>query len=244
MQTLAGGRTVYGYELGVLMLDTIFPRPVGDVGNAATWPFPVRFRVVPGATSGYVVKRPDSALRDQFVDAARELEQEGVPMITTSCGFLAQFQPQLAAAVSVPVLSSSLLQVPLVARMIGPDRSVGILTMSEPHLTEAQFEGVGFRSSDLRIVVGGMAPESTFAQTYLEGRAEADGEVLEAELVSLAARVVDRSPDVGAFVLECTNFPPYAPAIRRALGRPVFDLTTLVIATHEAVVGTAFGTPA
>src|SRR4051794_10566870 len=121
-----GGRTIYGHALGVLMLDTLFPRIPGDVGNALTWPFPVQYKIIKGATPYRVTDPdPDPELLPPFIEAARELEAEGVGAITTSCGFLAIFHRELAAAVSVPVATSSLLQVPLAARLIRPDQRVG-----------------------------------------------------------------------------------------------------------------------
>src|SRR4051812_19836892 len=117
MTVLHGGRTLYGHALGILMLDTRFPRPPGDVGNATTWPFPVRYRIVPGASPRRAIDA-DPSLLEPFLDAAREVEADGVPAITTSCGFLAVFQRELAGAVRIPVLSSSLLQVPYAARLV------------------------------------------------------------------------------------------------------------------------------
>ena len=144
MALLRGGRTVYGQALGILMLDTRFPRPPGDVGNATTWPFPTQYRIVKGTdTSRIMGEAPDPTLLEPFLEAARDLELHGVRAITTSCGFLAVFQRELAAAVSVPVLTSSLLQVPIVSRLLRPDQKVGVLT-ERPHLTERHFQGVGW----------------------------------------------------------------------------------------------------
>jgi hypothetical protein len=238
---LVGGRTLYGLDLGVLMLDTVFPRPLGDIGNARTWPFPVRYKVVKGATSRRVVQRPDDALRDAFIEAARELEADGVRAITTSCGFLALYQRELAAAVSVPVLTSALLQVPLAAQLIGPERKVGILVMSREDLTERHFEGVGFSSAEIPVAVAALTEAAVFRQTYLGGLPEADSEVLERELVELASGLTREHPDVGALVLECTNFVPYGPAIRRATGLPVFELYSLVMQAWLATTGTDVG---
>ena len=36
--------------LGVIMLKTSFPRPIGDIGNAASFPFKVHFAVADAAT--------------------------------------------------------------------------------------------------------------------------------------------------------------------------------------------------
>ena len=161
-------------------------------------------------------------------------------MITTSCGFLALYQHELVDAVSVPFLSSALLQVPHAARVIHPDRAVGILTMSSADLTEAHYEGVGWSSDEIDVAVSSFAPGATFWETYLVGRESVEPDVLEEELVDLAGDLLRRRPDVGALVLECTNFVPFAPALRRVHGLPVFDLSTLVLQTHMSISGTDF----
>ena len=59
----AGGKTVYGASVGILMLETRFPRIPGDMGNAGTWPFPVLYKVVRGASPDHVVRREDQTHR-------------------------------------------------------------------------------------------------------------------------------------------------------------------------------------
>jgi hypothetical protein len=229
MTRLRGGRTVYGQPLGILMLDTRFPRPPGDVGNATTWPFPTQYRIVKGAdTSRIMGQEPDPTLLDPFLEAARDLEAHGVRAITTSCGFLAIFQRELAAAVSVPVLTSALLQVPLAARLLRPDQKVAVLT-EQPHLTERHFQGVGWSARDVPIVVESLPPDAVFPTVFIGNSLECDTDILEREMVELARRTVRDHSEVGALVLECTNFVPYSQAMRRATGLPVYDLYTLVM---------------
>ncbi|HEX9270092.1 MAG TPA: aspartate/glutamate racemase family protein [Candidatus Limnocylindria bacterium] len=235
-----GGRTLYGHAVGILMLDTLAPRLPGDVGNALTWPFPVRYRIVKGADPSRIMgQRPDPGLLAPFVDAARELEAEGVRAITTSCGFLAVYQPELASAVGVPMLTSALLQVPLAARLIRKGQRVGILT-ERPNLTERHFEGVGWSSRDIPVVVQAMPADAVFPTVYIDNALVADPAVLEREMIDAAEQLVLAHPEVGAIVLECTNFVPFAQAIRRATGRPVLDLYTLVVQTYLATAGTSF----
>jgi hypothetical protein len=237
MTRLRGGRTVYGQALGILMLDTRFPRPPGDVGNAMTWPFPTQYRIVKGAaTSRIMGEHPDPTLLAPFVEAARDLEAHGVRVITTSCGFLAVFHRELAAAVSVPVLTSSLLQVPLAARVLRPDQKVAVLT-ERPHLTERHFQGVGWSSDEIPVVVESLPPDAVFPTVFIDNGLESDTDVLEREMVTFAERIARDHPDVGALVLECTNFVPYSQAMRKATGLPVYDLYTLVIQTYLATVG-------
>ncbi len=242
---LVGGKTTYGQSLGILMLDTRFERIPGDVGNATTWPFPVRYKVVTGATSPRIMGRePDGALLAPFLSAARELEAEGVAAVTTSCGFLAAFQPQLAAAVDVPVLTSALLQVPLAARLIGPGRSVGILT-ERPNLTEDHFRALGWSTDEISVVVRALPDNAVFPTIFIDGSGRpVEPTLLEAELVDAARKLVGEAPAVGAIVLECTNFVPFSAAMREATGRPVFDLYTLVAGVHLATRRTdALGFP-
>src|SRR2546429_5667656 len=129
-----GGFNQYGFTVGILILDTRFPRIPGDVGNAATFPFPVRYHRVSGADPDLVVRRGAEGFLPAFVQGARALEGEGVGAITTSCGFLAKYQQELAAAVRVPVFTSSLLMVPLVHRLLPAGRRGGVHTLEPPAL--------------------------------------------------------------------------------------------------------------
>lgn len=240
MTILHGGRTVYGQALGILMLDTVFPRVPGDIGNAHTWPFPVHYRVVRGAKSNRIMgKEPDPTLVDQMVEAARELEAMGVGAITTSCGFLAVFQKELAAAVSIPVITSALLQVPIAARMLRPDQKVAVLT-ERPHLTDRHFAAVGWSPADVPVVITAFPADAVFPTVFIDGGLEADVDLLEAEMVALARQTVADHPEVGALVLECTNFVPFSQAMRQAVRRPVFDLYTLAMQTVLATTGHSF----
>src|SRR5579871_2367511 len=237
MTIVTGGRTVYGQALGILMLDTRFPRLPGDVGNALTWPFPTHYRIVANAHPGRIMgSEPDPGLLTPFCDAARELEAHGVRIITTSCGFLAAFQAELAAAVSIPVITSSLLQVPLVSRLIGTNRTIAVLT-ERPHLTERHFRAVGWSAEEVPVKVVAMPPKAVFPTVHIDNAIAADPSILQAEMLDLASSAVSRYPDVGALVLECTNFVPFSQEIRRHVGLPVFDLYTVVMQTYLATIG-------
>ena len=154
-----GGRSTYGEAIGILLLDTKFPRIPGDIGNATTFDFPVRLRVVPGATPKRIVLEGDESMLPDFVEAAKELEAAGVRAITTSCGYLSTFQETLTAAVSVPVFTSSLMQVPMVTRMLAKGKKVGILTIDSRRLNEETLRSAGI--TDEPVVVMGSEAEET-----------------------------------------------------------------------------------
>jgi len=218
-------------DIGIIMLDTVFPRIPGDIGNPLTFPFPVRYQVVRGASPWRVVKEADVRLLRPFVEAARSLQNEGVKAIATSCGFLAIFQRELADAVRIPVFSSSLLQVPLARAMIGCDRKVGVLTASAESLTDRHFAGIGLR--DIPMVVMGMEDAEEFTAAFIEGKSSLDPEKVRNEMIRAAERMALLHPDIGALVLECTNMPPYARAVQQVLNVPVFDVVTLVRYVHS-----------
>lgn len=229
-----GGPNIYGFSVGVLMLDTQFPRIPGDMGNAGTFDFPVRYHRVEGASPDRVVRHGHRELLPAFIEGARFLEREGVRAITTNCGFLAKFQPEMAAAVSVPVFTSSLLLVPLVHRMLPPGRAVGVLTVDASALKAEHFAGAGI-GLDMKVVVAGMETEKEFTRVLLDDLLTFDVDAARAEHLTVARRMLAAHPEVGAIVLECTNMPPYRADIQMATGLPVFDITTLVRMVHEAV---------
>src|SRR5687767_3016513 len=113
-----GGKAVYGAAVGILMLEARFPRIPGDLGNATTWPFPVLYKVVRGASPDRVVHKRAEGLLDAFVAAGRELVTDGADGLVTNCGFLSLFQDDLAAACGVPVAASALMQAPLIGRLL------------------------------------------------------------------------------------------------------------------------------
>jgi Asp/Glu/hydantoin racemase len=230
-----GGQNQYGFTVGILMLDTRFPRIPGDMGNAVTFPFPVRYFRVSGADPDRVVRGGARDLLPAFVEGARALEREGVGAISTNCGFLARFQTELAAAVAVPVFTSSLLLVPLVHRMLGPGRRVGILTVDAASLTGDHLAAAGI-TPEVSLAVAGLESEKEFTRVLLGDELVLDVDAARAEHVRVAQRLVAEHPDVGAIVLECTNMPPYAADVQRATGRPVFDIVSLVTMLHAALV--------
>lgn len=219
------GAVVNDLSIGVLMLDTHFQRLPGDIGNGRTWPFPVQFRVVRGADPAAIVHgRPEEFL-EPFIAAALDLVACGVRGIATSCGFLALLQRELAAALPVPVATSSLLQAPLIEAMLPAGQQVGILTFAAEALTARHLAAVGVRPDT---PIEGLPPDSLFRQVYGNRGGVSDVAKLEEEVVTAARSLVRRHPNVGAILCECTNLPPHSAAVAAATGRPVFDVIGFV----------------
>lgn len=209
--------------IGILMLDTKFERIPGDIGNPVSFSVPVAYQIVSGATVTRVVKERDPALLAPFIQAAKELQDKGVKMITTSCGFLALFQKEIGQALQVPFFASSLLQIPFVHAVAGGP--IGVLTARKASLTARHFEAAG--AAQIPLVVYGMDERKAFTSSIVEETHEVDPARIEAEMVEAAREMYEAHPDIRAIVLECTNMPPYKEAIQRAVPLPLFDIFTL-----------------
>lgn len=232
-----GGKTVYGATLGILMLETRFPRIHGDIGNAFTWPFPVQYRIVRDATPAKVVLGDCTPLAEAFIAAGRELVASGCDGIATNCGFLVPLQDRLAEALGVPVASSSLMQVPMVARMLPPGRKVGIVTISSASLTPSHLAAAEIPDGT---PVVGTRPDGEFSSKILGDDVRIDFDLAAGEIVDAARRLVAGHPSVGAIVLECTNMVPYARDVRRATGLPVFSIYSYLLWFQAALLPRRF----
>ncbi|MEM6387609.1 MAG: aspartate/glutamate racemase family protein [Pseudomonadota bacterium] len=220
-----GGKAIYGARVGILMLEARFPRIPGDMGNATTWPFPVHYKIVRGASPDLVVRQGAPGLLPHFIDAARELVAEGVDGITTNCGFLSLMQAELQGAVPVPVATSSLMQVSLVNATLPPDQRTGVLTISAASLTPEHLDAAGVPADT---PIGSTENGAEFTRAILGNEDTLDVALARADNVSAALAMKDAHPDLGAIVLECTNMVPYAADIRKATSLPVFSIASFI----------------
>lgn len=223
--------------IGILMLDSRFPRILGDIGNPTTWPFPVRYKIVAHASPELVVRNHAEGLLENFMVAGRELVNEGVCGITTSCGFLSIFQQVLSSSLPVPVLTSSLMQVEMVNRMLPAGKKAGILTiaasaLSADHLRLANVP----EDTPIGTTEGGLE----FTHAILNDAVKLDVELARQDNVEAAKKLKKNNPEVGAIILECTNMTPYAQDIAVATGLPVFNIETLVSWFHAGLLPKKF----
>lgn len=212
--------------LGILQVNTSFHRPVGDVGNASTWSIPVRIKIVEDADKEEVVKG-SRAYSKKFIEtwlkAADELVEEGAVALVTSCGFLATMHPILQKALSVPVGTSALLQVPIAKSLVPPDKTIGILTFDSESLGQEHLLAVG---ANVNTPIAGVPKNGAF-QKILAGEKEFNYEAIKEDIIFAARQLLNEHENIGGLVLECTNMPPYKRALFEEFGLPVWDILTL-----------------
>lgn len=223
-----GKQVFYGAPIGILQCDSIGPCIPGSARNASTFSRPVRYKTIPGLITEKILGPDAGEMESLVVDAAVELASEGAEMITSDCGFMAQFQQAISRKVDIPVLLSSLLLVPFLESMLPQERSLGIMTASARSLTPEFLSAAGLPTFSERVVVTGLDSAPAFNAAIVDEVGEANLVEIGAEVLDSARALMAERPDIGILLLECTELPPYAAEIQRATGVPVFDLTSMV----------------
>lgn len=230
-------QTSYGEDIGILLLDTQVPFIQGDVGNAKSFTYPVRYRLVKGLTAEAIFAH-DYSFVEAMVEGAKELEREGVRAITGDCGFMALFQNEVKAAVNIPVFLSSLIQIPFISAILRNDQKIGLVTANAEALTPDLLKAAGCHSSD-NLVVKGLEDTDYFRKAAIEEVGSLDSDRIRDEIVD-ACRQLTQSTDIGALLLECSLLPVYSHAVHQATGLPVFDFLTMIDFVRSALVKKSF----
>ena len=218
--------------IGFLVLDSRFPRIVGDAGCAATWHFPAIYETVANASPAKVVQNRARGLMPAFVQAGEKLIARGATGIATTCGFLCLQQQELSAALSVPFLSGALMMGRKIQSELPPDKKLGILTASAKDLSAAHLAAANIDES--RAIIGGPAAESEFANAFLRNRPQLRIDKARAEIAAAAKNLCAQN-NIGALLLECANMPPYAAAAAKAAKVPTFSVINAVYEFHRTL---------
>lgn len=232
------GQVSYGETVGILLLDCFTAFIPGDVANASTYNFPVRFKKVKDYTVKKAIEK-DAGIFDNLLEAASDLERSGVRAITGNCGYMGIHQKKLADCMNVPVFLSSLMQVPFISNMIGDDKKVGIISADSRGIDSALLEAVGITDNS-KLEIRGLEDRAGFYSAVIEQSGTLDSEKIEREVILTARKMVKEIPSVAALLLECSCLPPYSAAVQQSVGLPVFDYITMINYVHSSVVRSGF----
>ena len=233
----------YGMGLGIIILDEVYPGFPGDVRNASTYPYPIQYEIVEDVDIDTLVFKEDkSPCLEPIVKAARKLERMGCRAISAECGYFSYFQKEVTASVDVPVFMSSLLQVPLAQQVIGPDKVVGIYVGTKSAVLDEHLASVGIQLGSNYVIEGACDNNvcREFVNLWMEDqrpeRPEAYYDRAAEEFVSHGVNFFNQNSNMGAMVLECTGFPPFARQLQREIEIPVFSYSTLHDYAYSVVV--------
>jgi hypothetical protein len=229
------GQNIAGYPIGIIYIDDVwYPMLPGNIVNGYTFAFPVRLRAVRGLDVKTLFAAGDGVL-EPIMEAVRELEREGARAISSACGFFGNFQSRAAALARVPVALSSMVQLSWIAALLRPEQKIGVLTADSRSLGDKLYGECGVPPElRARLKIAGAEDTAEFS-CVIYGRGNFDPAAAERELVDKALALVNESPEIGAILLECSDMPPHAHAVQRAVGLPVFDFTTLIRWLHSSV---------
>lgn len=230
---IKGGKRFYDIPIGIICLESFFPKLEGHLRNPRTYDFPTITRIIPGVDIPKLLFDPKPEYLEPIIEIAQSLEKDGVHAITGSCGFLALFQKEIAESVQIPVFMSSLLQLPLIRMIHGAKANIGVLTASKKALEARHISACG---SDINtIFVEGMEGNPEFESSILQyNKFDFDIEKLENEIVGTALNFIEEKK-LDALLLECTDLPPFARQIQQHSNVPVYDINSLVRLMYSAV---------
>jgi Asp/Glu/hydantoin racemase len=236
------GRRVYGATVGIVQIPANIPMLPGDMGNATTFDFPVLYESIGNVDPFWVLAaEPHPEVLKRTIIASRRLIQQGARSIIGNCGFFANYQPEVSKAIDVPFFNGSLMQVPMALIAVGANKKVGVITANAELLIPSpalKNSGVAEKDMNRVVIVGNEKGKQMNLITSEKG--SFSPEALEKELVKLAENMVEDNPDIGAIVLECTEFPPYAHAIQKATQLDVWDFTTMTNFMHAGAMRRPF----
>ncbi len=230
------GQVIGGVAIGIIVLGHVwYPVIPGNVANATTYDFPVHYKILEGGFINSIVQpRLDPTILEQTIAAGKELEQQGCRAVVGACGYFANYLKEVAAVLNVPCFLSSLMQIPMISLSLKPTQKVGIICAHGDVLVSAPaLENCGIERS--KVVIAG-AQDLSQMQNVLKNRGRLNNAKFEQELVELVNQMVNDNPEIGAILLECSDMPPYAWAIQKAIRMPVFDFTTMINWVYNAVV--------
>lgn len=222
------GRNVGGVTIGLIQFRGNLPMMPGNMGNASTFNFPMLYReMICENIADIAAEEPTENFTEAAVDAAKWLELQGVRAIIGNCGFWGTYQKVVQQHLTIPFYSSSLMQLPAMVASMPEGKKVGVITANGPLLKKcAAVENCGLSTElkESKLVIESVKGEVFANALQMTGRY--NPAAVTAEIVDTAKELV-ANHDIGSILLECTELPPAAHAVQKAVKLPVWDYTTL-----------------
>jgi hypothetical protein len=215
-------------SLGVIRLDYDYPAAPGDIDHPASYAYDVHYRVVPGFTFTMCMSgKLTPAVEAEFLEAIDELVAKGVSGITGDCGFMMWYQGLARKHTHKPVFMSALAQLPAVTCAYSPSEVILVMTANASTLGPMHDlirDECGVDTEGKRFEILGCEDVEGF-EAVIKGE-KVDVLKCTPGIVGKAKAAIAANPAIRAILLECTELPPYADALRHETGLPVYDAIT------------------
>lgn len=227
--------------IGILRIDYTYPPALGDAAHPNSYYYRTPHATIKGLSFEDAQKGAPltPAQRTAMEAGLRALEGKKVMGIAGDCGFLQNYQADAREMSRVPTFISPLLQAPMLARMYAPHEHILVVTANGAALKPQMPKLLGQctvrdPATQKRFLVVGCEDVPGFGEEIAAGK-KIDVERVTPEMLKLVNRELAAMPTIRCILLECTELPPYADALRQATGLPVLDVITLVDFFHGAI---------
>lgn len=220
--------------LGIVEMANKPLRHPGNLGNAATFGYPVVYASAATAFTDRILER-DPVVAADYVRQGELLQKQGIKALLTTCGFNVAYQTEIARGLRVPVATSSLLLLPLLLRFVSADRIIGVITFDRQQLDPSLLEMAGVSAADrARLKILGLDGTRTWHELR-RPEPELTLDAIGEDLMRLVAGLIADTPTLGGILLECSALCPFSPRIRAETGLLVFDFVSLADLLHASV---------
>jgi hypothetical protein len=213
-----------GPTVGILALETTADRYDRSLAHPATFACPVIAEKVAGVWVPQILEGSES-LTSSFIDTARRLEQRGATVITSNCGFTILYQRAIEEVTTVPIVISSLQLLPFAARLCRRNARIGLGTFDATRLTEKHWHAAWPQYDPAQLVVADIHGTDTW-RDWCTDAPKYDFASSCRDIDAMADRLARQ--DVDVVLLECAVFTAFAARIAARVGKPVFDLLSLI----------------
>jgi len=227
-----GGSTLSGFPVGVLAINTSHALLPGNVQNAQSFCAPPIYEEVTVQDHSDLM-RGEPRLLKPIIRAAQHLATQGVGAIVGACGSFAYYQKAVADAVDVPVFLSIMTQVPFIQQSLGSKKKLCIVCAAESSINARVFEQCRIADTS-NLVIREMCGHPEF-ERMLKSADPMDPWKLRDEVVTVCTQAMRDESAIAAFLLQCSDLPPFGSDIQSVTGLPVFDMTLLIRWLQTAV---------
>jgi len=220
-----GGVARYGFPVGILTIRTRHALLPGNAQHAQSFLDPVIYGEVP-VLDANALMRGELSLLLPIIEAAQHLAQQGVRAIAGACGSFAYYQKPVADALEIPAFLSVLTQVPFIQRSLGSKKKLCIVCAAEFSMNDRVFEQSGITDTT-NLVIREMKGHAEFDR-MMTPTGPMDPSRLQEEVLQVCTEAMREERGIAAFLLQCSDLPPFGAAIQAATAVPVFDMTLLI----------------
>lgn len=220
-------------KIGLVVLGDVVAEP-GSAGHPASYSGSVMVRALRHRHLRTLALRADPSLYPMIRRESERLVDYGATGIITTCGYFTPYQRDLAHDLTVPVLTSSLMQLPMISQLVGA-RSILVLASNGLAVDARCLSSAGVIDPE-SVQVRGMEGPGPFRTQVFDYGVIDDIESIVTQAILIVRQALDDNPEIGAVCIECGELAVASRPIRTEVGLPVFDYFTAARQFREALL--------